>query len=116
MKIKDIIGILSATLYCGDNRLEDEVDCACSSDMMSDVLAFAEDCGILISGLNNPQVVRTAEMMDMTCIIFARSKTPFPEVIELAKEKNIAVLSTNYKMYETCGRLYEAGLKGGCND
>jgi predicted transcriptional regulator len=116
MQIKEIQEILSATLHCCENRLKDTVEHACSSDMMSDVLAFAKDGGLLISGLNNPQVVRTAEMMDIVCIVFVRGKAPFPEVVELAKQKNIVILSTPHKMYSSCGMLYSAGLKGECED
>ncbi len=82
--------------------------------MMSDVLAFAKDKGILITGLNNPQVVRTAEMMDMVCIVIVRGKEPAPEVLRLARERNIAILTTSHRMFTACGLLYSAGLKGGC--
>ena len=80
--------------------------------MMSDVLAYVKDQAVLLTGLVNAQVIRTAEMMDMICIVFVRSKQPTPEMIELAKESGIAVLTTPKRMYEACGILYSGGLGG----
>lgn len=111
MKIGCIKELLDATLYCGEDMLDCEVYSACCSDMMSDVLAFVKDQGLLLTGLVNPQVVRTAEMMDMVCIVFVRSKAPSDEIIELAKKCGIAVLGCGYRAYEACGLLYSSGLK-----
>lgn len=113
MTINDIKNLLDATVLCGEERINDEVRSACGSDMMSDVLAYVKDQAVLLTGLLNPQVVRTAEMMDIICIVFVRGKTPDEAVVELAKEMNIAVLSTPMRMFEACGILYSSGLKGG---
>ncbi|MEG0456947.1 MAG: DRTGG domain-containing protein [Oscillospiraceae bacterium] len=110
MKIKDIVKLCDAQLVCCEESLENEVNSACGSDMMSDVLAYVKDQAVLITGLVNSQVIRTAEMMDMRCIIFVRSKTPTDEMITLAKESSIVVLTTKLRMYEACGKLYQAGL------
>lgn len=113
MTVNDIIRILDAKVIVSD-ELEKEVHSACGSDMMSDVLAFVKDQSVLLTGLNNPQVVRTAEMMDMVCIVFVRGKEPDEVAIELARERGIALLKTDYRMFTACGRLYEQGLRGGC--
>ena len=81
--------------------------------MMSDVLAFVKDQAVLITGLCNPQVVRTAIMMDMRCIVFVRGKMPPADVIALAEDSGIVVLATNERMYVACGKLYTNGLHGG---
>ena len=114
MKIRDIVDLLEAEVLCGENLLDNDVYSACGSDMMSDVLAFVKDQGVLLTGLLNKQVVRTAEMMDMRCIVFVRNKRPSLDVMELATESGIALLATAERMYEACGRLYAAGLTGGC--
>jgi len=85
---------------------------ACGADLMSDVLAFTHAGTLLLTGLTNPQVVRTAEMAGINAIVFVRGKVPPAETIALAKEKDIPLMATRYTMYETCGRLYEAGLPG----
>lgn len=113
MTINDIKTLLNADLLSGENLLSNEVHTACGSDMMSDVLAFVKDQAVLLTGLLNPQVVRTAEMMDIICIVFVRGKTPDEAVINLAAEMNIAVLSTDMRMFEACGILYTEGLGGG---
>ena len=113
MKIKEIVELLDADVLCGEDLLEGEVYSAFGCDMMSDVLAFVKEQAVLITGLCNPQVVRTAEMMDMRCIVFVRGKSPPEAVIELAKESGIAVLSTKEIMFVTCGKLYSNGLLGG---
>lgn len=110
MKISQIQELLNAEVVCGEDQLEKEVNSACGSDMMSDVLAYVKDQAVLLTGLVNPQVVRTAEMMDMVCIVFVRSKAPTEEMITLAKEHGMVLLKTRKRMYEACGKLYAAGL------
>ena len=90
-----------------------EVHTACGSDMMSDVLAYVKDQAVLLTGLNNPQVVRTAEMMDMHCVVFVRGKQPDEQILKLADMRGIAVLTTDLPMFTACGLLYDAGLRGG---
>ena len=114
MKIRKIVDLLEAEVLCGVEHLDNDVFSACGSDMMSDVLAFVKDQGVLLTGLLNKQVVRTAEMMDMRCIVFVRNKRPSADVMELASESGIVLLATAERMYEACGRLYTAGLVGGC--
>ncbi len=113
MKISEIKSILDAELICGEEFLENEVFTACGSDMMSDVLAYVKEQAVLLSGLVNPQVVRTAEMMDMKCIVFVRGKHPDMDMIDLAVERDIVLLGTNLEMFTACGLLYKNGLKGG---
>lgn len=110
MKISTIKELLNAEVLCGEELIENDVHSACGSDMMSDVLAYVKDQAVLLTGLVNSQVIRTAQMMDMVCIVFVRSKRPTPEMIEIAKESSIAVLATNKRMYEACGTLYNSGL------
>ena len=113
MKIKKIQKILDAELICGDSFLDNEVFTACGSDMMSDVLAFVKEQAVLLSGLVNPQVIRTAEMMDMKCIVFVRGKRPDMDMIELAQQRDIVLMCTKLEMFTACGLLYKNGLKGG---
>ena len=110
MKISQIQELLEAEIICGEDQLDKEVASACGSDMMSDVLAYVKDQAVLLTGLVNPQVVRTAEMMDMVCVVFVRSKAPTQEMITLAKEHGMVLLKTRKRMYEACGKLYAAGL------
>ena len=112
MTIRDVQRILGAELLTGEHLLDTEVCSACGSDMMSDVLAFVKEQSVLLTGLNNPQVVRTAEMMDMVCIVFVRGKHPSEQVIKLAIDRDIVVLKSDLRMYPACGKLYAAGLVG----
>ena len=112
MKISTIKELLRADILCGEDMLDRQVYSACGSDMMSDVLAYVKDQAVLMTGLVNPQVIRTAEMMDMLCIVFVRSKRPSDEMIALAKESGIAILSTDLRMFDACGILYTNGLVG----
>ncbi|MDR1002961.1 MAG: hypothetical protein LBL82_06820 [Oscillospiraceae bacterium] len=113
MTVRDIISILNAEIIAGEDCCEQEIKTACGSDMMSDVLAYVKEQSVLLTGLINPQVVRTADMMDMICIIFVRGKMPEAGIIELATERGIALLRTNLGMFEACGLLYTNGLSGG---
>ena len=113
MKIREIAAMANAEVLCCEELLDSEVHSACGSDMMSDVLAFVKDQGLLITGLVNPQVVRTAEMMDMRAILFVRGKKPTPEILALAKQCEMVVMASELRMFEACGLIYESGLKGG---
>jgi predicted transcriptional regulator len=111
MTVREVIRILDAeVLVSGD--LDTEVKTACGSDMMSDVLAFVKDQGMLLTGLCNPQVIRTAEMMDMHCVVFVRGKEIDPSIVELARSRDIIVLQTRHRMFSACGLLYMGGLRG----
>ena len=113
MTIQDIKNILHAEiLWADEEMLSHEVHTACGSDMMSDVLAYGQGQSLLLTGLLNQQVIRTAEMLDMHCIIFVRGKPPAEEVLTLAREKGIAVISTQRGMFTASGLLYGAGLRG----
>ena len=113
MKIREIVNLLDAKVLCGEELLDGDVSSAFGCDMMSDVLAFVKEQAVLITGLCNPQVVRTAEMMDMRCIVFVRGKIPPEDVISLAADSGIVVLATTERMYPACGKLYVNGLSGG---
>ncbi len=112
MKISMMRELLCADVICHEDLLGSHVYSACGSDMMSDVLAYVKDQAVLLTGLVNSQVVRTAEMMDMKCIVFVRSKMPTPEMISLAEESGIVLMATDKRMYEACGILYSNGLVG----
>ena len=112
MTISEIKNILNANFLCLEEKADLEVHTACGADMMSDVLAFAKADSLLLTGLVNPQTIRTALMLDMVCIVFVRAKKLTDDVISLAKESGITVLLTNNRMYEACGKLYAKGLKG----
>lgn len=116
MTVGQVKEILGAELICGEDRIDSEVHTACGADMMSDVLAFVKDQSVLLTGLVNPQVVRTAEMMDMRCIVFVRGKQPDETLIKLAKEKQIVLMKTPLRMFKACGLLYLHGLRGGCEE
>ena len=112
MKISTIKDLLEADVICCEEGLSRHVYSACGSDMMSDFLAYVKDQAVLMTGLVNSQVIRTAEMMDMNCIVFVRSKLPTAEMIELAKDSGIVLLATKKRLYEACGILYSNGLVG----
>ena len=112
MKISPMKELLGANVVCCEENIGKHVYSACGSDMMSDVLAFVKDQAVLLTGLVNSQVIRTAEMMDMVCIVLVRSKLPTQEMIELARESGIVLLTTDKRMYDACGILYTNGLVG----
>lgn len=112
MKLSEVRDILNAQVAYGEDQLEREVMSACGSDFMSDVLAYVKNQALLLTGLVNPQVVRTADMMDMKCICFVRGKMPDESVLELARERDIVIMCSPMRLYDACGRLYTAGLRG----
>jgi predicted transcriptional regulator len=112
MKLREVLAVVDGTLLTRNANLDMEIERGCGADLMSDVLAFAKACSLLLTGLTNPQVVRTAEMADVAAIVFVRGKLPPPETIALAEEKGIPLIAAKNTMFEMCGRLYQAGLRG----
>jgi predicted transcriptional regulator len=109
-----LLGEISKTLeadFIGDIKsYNKEISMSCGSDLMSDVLAFIKPDSLLLTGLVNPQVIRTAEMAEVAAICFVRGKLPQKETVKLANEKKLPLLTTKLSMYESCGRLYREGL------
>ena len=112
MTIKMMKELLDARVLCGEDSLGKEVTSAFGCDLMSDVLAYVNNQAVLLTGLVNPQVIRTALMMDMICIVFVRSKEPSPEMLELARDSGIVIMATDKTLYNSCGLLYSNGLCG----
>ncbi len=115
MTLNEIRDILQADVLTNNCEMNISVDRGCSSDLMSDVLAFSTPGALLITGLINEVAIRTAEIANMKAIVFVRGKKPKEKTITLAEEKNIPLLTTNLPMFEACGRLYEKGLRGFSN-
>ncbi len=112
MKVNEIKRILNAELLVEGDKIDMDILSAFGADLMSDVMAYVNESVLLLTGLINPQVVRTAEMMDIKTIVFVRGKRPGKEIIDLAKEKGITILTTKNTMFLACGKLYEAGMTG----
>jgi len=108
--LEDVKKILEAKVVAGGEFLHRNVRMACGSDLMSDVLAFVKSDSLLLTGLTNPQVVRTAEMAELGSICFVRGKKPDEQTIALAEAKDIPMLTTPLSMFESCGRLYQEGV------
>ena len=109
MTVDTIKTILNADVLYGEELLEREVLAACGCDLMSDVLAFVKEQGVLLTGLVNPQAVRTAEMLDMTCIVFVRGKRPDSEIVALAERRKIVVLCTKLELFTACTTCSSTG-------
>ena len=112
MTIREIAEVLEAEWVCGEDYADQEIRYAFASDMMSDVLAYVELETILLTGLISSQAVRTAEMLDIPCLVFVRGKKPQEETVRRAKALGLCGLMTKCSMFEACGRLYAAGLNG----
>ena len=110
MKISHIVEALDAKVLCGRQNLEQEINGAFGSDMMSDALAFMHENTLLLTGMVNAHVIRTAEMLDVNCIVFVRGKPVPEEVVEMAKGLDMVLLGTSKTLYASCGILYGAGL------
>ncbi len=112
MTFKDMMDILDAEVLVGQDCMDVEIRDAFASDLLSDVLAYAKEGTLLLTGITNPQVVRTAELLELRGIVFVRGKKPNEDSVKLARAKKIPLLCTPYIMFETCGRLFRNGLVG----
>jgi len=113
MTIKEVINILDeCRVITRGNDPGMVVKAGCGCDLMSDVLAYIKPGAMLLTGLNNPQAIRTAEIADIKAVCFVRGKKPSPEMIEMAQGRGIVLLTTSLPMFEACGRLFTHGLVG----
>ena len=110
MQLEEVVQIIYGQVLTDNVDLRAEVEGGCGADLMSDVLASVQPQAVLLTGLCNPQVVRTAQMADVAAVVFVRGKMPTQDVIDLANEEQIPLITTPYGMFELCGRLYKAGL------
>jgi predicted transcriptional regulator len=112
LTLRDIKELLDAEILNGEDQLDMEVKAAFVADLMSDVMAFATADCLLITGLTNPRVVRTADVLGIAAIMMGRRKRPTADTVQLAKVFGIPILTTQYFLFEIAGRLYSKGIKG----
>ena len=110
MKLEEIRTALNAEVLAGEDMMDCEVISVCASDLMSDIMYYVKKQTVLLTGLINAHAIRTADMLDVNAIVFVGNKNPMQEIIDMARERNIAILATEYTMYEACGKLYSLGL------
>jgi predicted transcriptional regulator len=113
MTVKEAVTLLEGQFFSGEDMSNQEVASACGADLMSDVMAFVKDKVLLLTGLVNPQVIRTATLLDIHAIIFVRGKAPSRDMIDMAEEAEIVLAGSKLPMFISCGKLYEAGLRTG---
>ncbi|MDI3503731.1 MAG: hypothetical protein PWP64_667 [Candidatus Cloacimonadota bacterium] len=111
MTLSDIVALLEAEVLYPDADLDREVPCAFASDMISDILMCTKEPTLLLTGLTNNQVIRLSDMIDLTGIVFVRGKKPLPDVIDMAEERGLPIISTKYTLYRSSGLLFNAGLR-----
>jgi hypothetical protein len=111
MKVWEIVDLIKGSVITGIDNMENTVDMAFASDLMSDVLTVKTDNLLLLTGLVNIQAIRTAEMSDISCIVFVRNKKVTGEMIRIATENRITIIQCPYSMFKVSGILFGAGIK-----
>ena len=112
IKLSDIVEILKADIFSGQTHLDQIVKAAAASDLMSDILRGPTDGAILLTGLNNIQVIRTSVIAGIAGVVIIRGKKPTEEMIAQAAEYELPLLSTPFTLFSACGRLFTRGLPG----
>lgn len=112
MRLDDIKKALRAKIFAGHDKMDITVKAGTGSDLMSDMLRGPTDGAVLLTGLNNIQVIRTSVISGVVAVILIRDKKPTPDMISLAGEHGLPVLSTPFTMFSSCGRLFNKGLRG----
>lgn len=112
MKLRDILPAIKGRVLSEKIDLDKDVDFGAAADLMSDVLSFAKANAVLLTGLTNSQVIRTAEMADVVAVVFVRGKLPPADTLRLAEERGMPLVVSDYSMFEACGRLFALGLRG----
>ncbi len=110
MKIEKIIQLLDARILCGDHRLSDDIQNAFSSDLMSDVLTLDAENILLLTGLSNVQIIRTAEVAEIHYLVIVRNKKVSQDIVKLATELDMVIIESPFSMFKASGILYKHGL------
>jgi predicted transcriptional regulator len=111
MKLSEIVELLEGEVLTKNTDLDKEVTCAFASDLISDILMCTKEPTLLLSGLTNPQIIRLSDMIELFGIVFVRGKKPSPEIIQMAEERELPLISTSNTMYRTSGKLFTSGLR-----
>lgn len=110
MHLREIVRLVEGTPLNPEVNMDIKIRGGCGADLMSDVLASSQPKAVLLTGLTNPQVVRTAQIGEFRAIIFVRGKQPPPETIEIATQEQMPLITSPFGMFELCGRLWNVGL------
>ncbi len=111
MKLRDVAMNIMAEVLSGGELLDSiDIECAYGADLMSDVLAFARPGSLLLTGLTNIQIVRTAQMLDLPAVVFVRGKKPQEAAVKLASQIQMPILLCHKSMFESCGILFQKGI------
>jgi len=111
MKFKEIAALLEAQVLTTGADLDREIPCAFASDLISDILICTKEPTLLLTGLTNTQVIRLSDMIDILGIVFVNGKMPSKDLVEMAEERNLILLSTKLTMFRSSGILYNTGLR-----
>lgn len=111
MKVSKILDLIDGTLLCGGDKIDIDINHAFASDLMSDVLTINTSDLVLLTGLSNIQVIRTAEISDLQIVVFVRGKQVTDDMVELAEDNGMVLISTPYSMFKVSGLLYGSGLE-----
>jgi len=111
MKLYEIVDLLQCEVLTANTDLDIEVNCAFGADLISDILMRTQEPTLLLSGLTNPQIIRLSDMIDLFGIVFVRGKKPTDDLIKMAEERNLPLVSTKKTLYESSGVLYKNGLR-----
>lgn len=111
MKLSEIQEILAAEVLCVEERLDTEASAAFGCDLLSDSLVLATPGCVLVTGLASVQAIRTATMIEASAVVFVRGKNPGEDAVELARRNGLPVMRTSKLLFDSCGLLYQAGLR-----
>jgi predicted transcriptional regulator len=111
MKLKEIADILQCVVWTDNVDMELEVECAFGADLISDILMRTKEPTLLLTGLTNPQIIRLSDMIDLFAIVFVRGKKPSDNLIQMANERGLPLLTTEYTLFKSSGELYKSGLR-----
>lgn len=109
MTLRDVCRLLNGQVLLGENRLDEEVTKAFASDLMSEVLTLKET-PMLVTGLCNMQTIRTCDMANLEYLVIVRNKKPTEEMLELAEDNDMVLITSEYSMFKACGILYAEGV------
>jgi len=107
MTVKELIEKMNLTVFCGEDNLNTEINGGYVSDLLSDVMGFAQEGQAWVTLQTHKNVIAIASLKELACVILVKGSKPDDDMLEQAREEDIPVLGTPEQTYETAGQIYQ---------
>ena len=112
MTLEELCRKLSLEVRTAAGKLGTEVKGGYAADLLSCVMAKAQDGNVWVTLQGHPNIVAVASLLNLAGIIITEGMIPNATTVEKAEEEGIPILTTELTTFTVVGRLFELGVRG----